>query len=78
MRLPNELMHLRVRGEVDDEVDLRIFDAVDPSAERRVVAGEVLEQVSELVRPRVLALVDTEDLVAVALQPQREIRTDLP
>ena len=43
VRLANELMHLCVRREVDDEVDLRILDAADAAAERRVVAGEVLE-----------------------------------
>ena len=66
MRLPYELVHLRVRSEVDDEVDLRVLDAVDPAAERGVVAGEVLQEIGKLVRPRVLALVDAEYLVAVA------------
>ena len=42
MRLAHELVHLRVRGEVDDEVDLGILDAVDAARERRVVAGEIL------------------------------------
>ena len=27
MRLPHELVHLRVRGQVDDEVDLRVLDS---------------------------------------------------
>ena len=70
-------MHLRVRGEVDDEVDLGVLDTVDATAKRRVVAGEVLEQVRELVRPGVLAFVDAEHLVAVPLEPEREIRPDL-
>src|SRR5262245_3355442 len=70
-------MHLRVRGEVDDEVDVRVLDAVDASAKGRVVPGQVLEQVRELVRPRVLALVDAEHVVAVTLEPQGEIRPDL-
>ena len=65
MRLRDELVHLRVRGEVDDEVGLRVLDAADPVREGRVVAGEVLEQVVEVVRPGVQALVDAEDLVAV-------------
>ena len=77
MRLPHELMHLRVRREVDDEVDLGVLDAVDPAAEGRVVARKILEEVRELVRPRVLALVDAEHLVAVPLKPEREIRPDL-
>ena len=67
VRLPDELVHLRVRGEMDDDVDLRVLDAVDPAGERRVVAREVLQQVAEVVGPRVLALVDAEDLVAVLL-----------
>ena len=67
MRLPDELVHLRVRGQVHDDVDLGVLDAVDPAGERRVVAREILEQVAEVVRPGVLALVDAEDLVAVLL-----------
>ena len=31
MRLAHELVHLRVRGEVHDEVDLGVLDAVDPA-----------------------------------------------
>jgi hypothetical protein len=42
------------------------------------VPCEILKQVAELVRPRVLALVDAEDLVAVAPQAEREVRADLP
>ena len=78
MRLAHELVHLRVRGEVDDEVDLGILDAVDAARERRVVAGEILQQRRERVAdPGVRALVDAEDAVAVALQAQGEIRADL-
>ena len=51
MRLPDELVHLRVRGEMDDQVDLRILDAVDSARERRIVAREVLEEIAELVCP---------------------------
>jgi hypothetical protein len=43
MRLPDELVHLRVGCEVDDDVDLGILDTVDPTAEWRVVPGEILE-----------------------------------
>ncbi len=66
MRLADELVHLRVRGQVHDDVDLRVLDAADAAVERRVVAGEILQQRRERVGPRVLALVDAEDLVAVA------------
>ena len=31
VRLGHELVHLRVRGEVDDEVGLRVLDAADPA-----------------------------------------------
>ncbi len=78
MRLPHELVHLGVRGEVHDEVCLRVLDAVDPARVGRVVACEVLEQVRERVRPRVEALVDPEDLMASLQQPEREVRADLP
>ena len=77
MGLPDELVHLRVRGQVHDDVGLRVLDAVDPAGERCVVSGEVLEQVPEFVRPGVLALVDAEDLMAFLLQSVREIRPDL-
>jgi hypothetical protein len=77
VRLGHELVHLRVRGEVDDDVDPRVLDAADPARERRIVAGEVLEQVAEVVRPGVDALVDAEDLVAVAPEAQGEVRADL-
>ena len=77
MRLAHELVHLRVRGEMDDEVDLRVLDAADAAAERRVVAGEVLEQRREGVGPRVLALVDAEHVVPVGEQAQAEVRADL-
>ena len=78
MRLPDELVHLRVRGEVDDEVDLGVLDAVDAARERRVMAGEILEQRREGVAdPGVRPLVDAEDLVAVREQAQREVRADL-
>ena len=69
MRLRDELVHLGVRGQVDDDVDLGVLDAVDPARERGVMAGEILEQVRKLVGPGVLPLVDPEHVVAVALQP---------
>jgi hypothetical protein len=65
--LPDELVHFCVRSEVDDEIDFWVLDSVDSTAEGRVVTGEILEQVAELVRPRVLPLVDTENLVPVVL-----------
>src|ERR687888_2254103 len=77
MRLAHELVHLRVGGEVHDEVDLRILDAADSVRERRIVAGEILQQVAELVRPGVQALVDAEHLVPVALEARRKVRPDL-
>jgi hypothetical protein len=75
--LSDELVHFRMRGEMNDQVDVGVLDAVDPAWERCVVSREVLEQVAKLAGPRVLALVDTEDLVPVPLQPEREIRADL-
>ena len=45
MRLPDELVHLGVGGQMDDEIRLRILDAVDPTRKGGVVAGEVLKQV---------------------------------
>src|SRR5262249_34940643 len=77
MRLADELMHLRVRGEVHDEVDVGVLDAADTVRERRVVPGKVLKQVAELVRPGVQALVDAEHVVAVGEEAQREVRADL-
>jgi len=78
MGLPDELMHLRVCREVNDEVDLRVLDAVDPATECRVVPGEVLEQRRKRIsEPRVRPLVDAEDLMAVALEVQREVGADL-
>src|SRR5512133_1265651 len=70
--LPHQLVHLCVGGEVDDHVRRRIVVA---EAARE---GQVLEQVAEVVRPRVQALVDAEDLVAVLVQAQGEVRPDLP
>src|SRR4029077_379882 len=76
--LAHKLMHLRVRGEMYDEVDRRILDAVDTPAERRVVAGKILQQGREgIADPGVRPLVDTEYLVPVRKQPQGEIRADL-
>ena len=77
MRLRDEQVHLGVRRQVDDEIRLRVRDAADPVRERRVLAGQVLEQVAEVVRPGVHALVDAEDLVAVGQQPEREVGADL-
>ena len=77
MRLCDEQVHLRVRREMDDEIRLRVRDAPDPVREGRVLAREILEQVAEVVRPGVDALVDAEDLVAVGQQPEREIGADL-
>ena len=44
VRLADELVHLRVRRHVHDDVDLGVLDAADPAVERRVVAGEILVQ----------------------------------
>ena len=78
MRLPHELVHLRVRREMHDDVGRRILDPADAALIGRVVAGEILQQCREGVRPPVLALVDPEDLVPVAEQPQSEVGADLP
>ena len=67
MRLADQLVHLGVGREVHDEVDLRVLDTVDPAAEGGIVPGEILEEVRKLIRPRVQALVDAEDLMSVPL-----------
>jgi hypothetical protein len=36
LRLAHELVHLGVRGEMDDDVGRRVLDAADPARERRV------------------------------------------
>ena len=77
MRLADELVHLRVRGQMHDDIGARILDAADAARERRVMAGQILEQRRERVRPAVLALVDAEDLVPVAQQPQPQVGADL-
>ena len=71
MRLAHQLVDLRVRCEVDDEVDVGVLDAVDSAPERRVVPCEVLEEIRELVRPLVLALDESEHVQYVALEAQR-------
>ncbi len=78
MGLGDQLVHLGVRRQVHDEVDFGVLDPADPARVGRVVPGQVLEQVAEVVRPRVLALVDAEDLVPVGEQAQRQVRPDLP
>ena len=78
VRLRDELVHLRVRRQVDDDVGLGVRDAADPVREGRVLARQVLDQVAEVVRPGVHALVDAEDLVAVGEEPQGEVGADLP
>ena len=75
--LADELVHLGVGGEVDDHVGGRVLDAADPALHRGVVAGEVLQEVAEVVGPRVQALVDAEDVMALGEQPQREVGADL-
>src|SRR5256885_416712 len=77
MRLAHELMHLRVRGEVHDEVDLRVLDPADATREGRVVPGQVLQEVTEVVRPGVQPLVDAEHVVPVAKEALTEVRPDL-
>ena len=47
MRLAHQLVHLRVRGEVDDQVDFGVLDAVDATGERGVVPGEILQESRE-------------------------------
>ena len=49
-----------------------------PSGKAGYWPDEVLEQVAEVVRPGVHALVDAEDLVAVGEEPERQIGADLP
>ncbi len=77
-RLADELMHLGVRGEVDDDVRSRVFDASDAAFHGGVMPREVLQQVAEVVRPGVQPLVDAEDVVAVGEEAEREVGADLP
>jgi hypothetical protein len=42
MRLTHELVHLRMRGKMDDDVDQRILDTADPTSECWVMPSEVL------------------------------------
>ena len=70
-------MHLGVRSEMNDQVNLGIVDAVDATVVGGVVTGEVLEQRVERVCPRVRALVDAENPMPVGLQTQRKVRADL-
>src|SRR5439155_13594963 len=78
VRLAHELVDLRVSREVDDEIDLGVLDAADAARERRVVPRQVLQEIAEVVRPRVQPLVDPEDVMAVADETEREVRADLP
>ena len=78
LRLPHELVHLRVSGQMDDQVDLGPLDAVHPAPEGRVMAGEILQQRREgIVDPGIRALVDTKDRVAVPQEAKRQIGADL-
>src|SRR6266516_1661698 len=77
VRLAHELMHLRVRGEMHHEIDVRVLHPADASREGRVVPGEILQEITEVVRPGVQPLVDPEDLVSLALQTLAEVRPDL-
>ncbi len=70
-------MHLRVGGEVDDEVDLGPLDAVHAAPEGRIVPGEVLQQRVEVGRPGVRPLVDAEYPVTLLEQLQGQVRADL-
>ncbi len=71
--LANELVHLGVRGEVDDELDAFVLDAVHAAAKGRVMPGKILQKSVELLRPAVRALVDAEDLVPVGQEAQRQV-----
>ncbi len=75
--LAHQLVHLGVGGEVDDDVRGRVLHAADASLHRRVVSGQILQQVAKVVRPPVQALVDAEDLMPFAKQSKREVRADL-
>src|SRR4029077_21241690 len=75
--LADELVPLRVRSQVHHEIDLGVLDATDSSGEGRVVPGEVLEEVLEVVRPGVETLVDAEHVMPASLQPLRQVRPDL-
>src|SRR5438552_4219244 len=78
VRLAHELVHLRVRPEVDDEVDLGILHAADSTRERWIVAGKILKQVAKIVGPRVQPLVDAEHVVSVTDEAKRKVGADLP
>src|SRR5712691_3882781 len=77
MRQSDELVHLCVRREMNNQVNLGIFDPADTARKRWVVSGEILEQVAEVVRPRIEPLVDAEDVMTVAREAEREVRSDL-
>jgi hypothetical protein len=77
MRLPDELMHLRMRGQMNHEIGFRVLHSADASGERGIVPREILQQVTEIVRPGVEAFVDAEDVVTFTLQALREVRPDL-
>ena len=77
VRLAHELVDLRMRREMDDERRPADTRSADATRERRVVTREILQQVAKVIRPRVQPLVDAEDLVALALKPQREVGADL-
>ena len=76
MRLADELMHLRVRGHVHDEVDLRILDAADAAVERRVGPREILESVLKS-SVQVFSRLSTPTPSGRPPEPEREVRTDL-
>ena len=67
----DELVHVRVSGEVNDRVARR-------EVELDVLHRQVLQQIRELVGPCVRPLVDAEHFVPVALQAQCQVRADLP
>src|SRR6266566_4600330 len=77
VRLAHELVHLRVRGEMDDEIDVRVLHSADASWEGRVVTGEILQEITEVVCPGVQPLVDPEDLVPLPLQALAEVASSI-
>src|SRR6266550_5242443 len=51
VRLAHELVHLRVRGEMHDEVDVRVLHSAYASGKGRVRPGEILQEITEVVCP---------------------------
>src|SRR5512141_2592699 len=77
MRLAHELLDLRLSSELNYHTAPRLVNAADARGIRRIVAAQVLEQILEVVGPRVRPLVDSEHFVAVSCEPQCQVGSNL-